>query len=121
AFIITEPEGRDSAPAIAAAAAWILGRASDGVAAIVAADHHIPDADAFCAAAGIAVAAANQGAIATFGVKPTQPATGYGYIEPGEGLDGVEGAWSVRRFVEKPSAETAEAYVRAGYLWNSGN
>ncbi len=121
AFIIIEPEGRDSAPAIAAAGCWIQGQAADGVAVVVAADHHIPDADAFCAAAEIAVAAAAGGAIATFGIRPTEPSTGYGYIEPAEALDLAPGAHWVRRFVEKPPAETAKAYVDAGYLWNSGN
>ena len=119
AFIITEPEGRDSAPAIAAAASWIESRAPGAVAVVVAADHHIPDAEAFCAAAEVAIAAAREGAIVTFGVRPTQPATGYGYIEPGEALG--SGARKVRRFVEKPPAETARAYVAAGFLWNSGN
>jgi mannose-1-phosphate guanylyltransferase / mannose-6-phosphate isomerase len=118
-FVITEPEGRDSAPAIAAAARWIESESPGAVAVVVAADHHIPDADAFCAAADVAIAAAREGSIVTFGVRPTQPATGYGYIEPGEFLS--SGARRVRRFVEKPPAETARAYVEAGYLWNSGN
>jgi mannose-1-phosphate guanylyltransferase/mannose-6-phosphate isomerase len=121
AFIITEPEGRDSAPAIAAAGAWIESQHPGGIAVVVAADHHIPDTKAFCAATGVAAAAARQGAIATFGVKPSQPSTGYGYIEPGEALPAAPGAYRVRRFVEKPSAVTASAYVEAGYLWNSGN
>jgi mannose-1-phosphate guanylyltransferase/mannose-6-phosphate isomerase len=121
AFVITEPEGRDSAPAIAAAARWIESQSPGAVAVVVAADHHIPDADAFCAAADIAVAAAREGAIVAFGVRPAHPATGYGYIEPGEALASAEGARKVRRFVEKPPAETARAYVEAGYLWNSGN
>lgn len=121
AFIITEPEGRDSAPAIAAAASWIGAQTPGAVAVVVAADHHIPDQEAFCAAAEIAVAAAAGGAIVTFGVEPSQPATGYGYIEPGEALASAPGARKVKRFVEKPPAETARAYVDAGYLWNSGN
>lgn len=119
-FVITEPEGRDSAPAIAAAASWIAGQGPGAIAVVVAADHHIPDADAFCLAAETAVAAAGEGAIVAFGVKPSQPATGYGYIEPGDQLS-TPGAHKVRRFVEKPPAEIARAYVEAGYLWNSGN
>ena len=87
----------------------------------VASDHHIPDVEAFCAAADIAVAAARDGAIVTFGVRPTGASTAYGYIEPGEPLTGTEGARKARRFVEKPDARTAQDYVEAGYLWNSGN
>jgi mannose-1-phosphate guanylyltransferase/mannose-6-phosphate isomerase len=121
ASLIVEPEGRDSAPAMAAAAAWIEDRHPDAIAVGVASDHHIPDVEAFCAAAGIAVAAAKGGAIVTFGVRPTQASTAYGYIEPGEPLGDIEGAKKALRFVEKPKADTAQAYVEAGYLWNSGN
>ena len=121
AFIIVEPEGRDSAPAMAAAASWIAAWRPDAIAVSVTSDHHIPDVDAFAAGAEIAVAAAAQGAIVTFGVRPTHASTAYGYIEPGEPFAGVAGAYRTRRFVEKPGAETAVAYVAAGYLWNSGN
>ena len=121
AFLIVEPEGRDSAPAIAAAASWIEQAHPGAIAVCVASDHHIPDAEAFRAAAGIAVAAAAAGAIVAFGVKPTHPSTAYGYLEPGEALGAADGALKLRRFVEKPSAETAAGYVEAGYLWNSGN
>ena len=121
AFLIVEPEGRDSAPAIAAAASWIDQTHPGAIAVCVASDHHIPDAEAFCAAAEIAVAAAREGAIVSFGVKPTQASTAYGYIEPGEPLGAEGGARKLLRFVEKPSAETAAGYVEAGYLWNSGN
>ena len=121
AFVIVEPEGRDSAPAIAAAASWIAVHHPGAVAVCVASDHHIPDAEAFCAAAEIAVAAARDGAIVTFGVKPGHASTAYGYLEPGEPLDAAPGARKLRRFVEKPNAETAATYLEAGYLWNSGN
>ena len=121
AFLIVEPEGRDSAPAIAAAASWIEQAYPGAIAVCVASDHHIPDAEAFCAAAQIAVAAAAEGAIVAFGVRPTHASTAYGYIEPGEPLGAADGARKLRRFVEKPSAETAAGYVEAGYLWNSGN
>ena len=120
AILIVEPEGRDSAPAMAAAAAWIADRHPGAIAVGVASDHHIPDVQAFCAAAGIAVKAAEAGAIVTFGVKPAQASTAYGYIEPGEAL-AIPGALKTRRFVEKPNAETAQGYLEAGYLWNSGN
>jgi mannose-1-phosphate guanylyltransferase/mannose-6-phosphate isomerase len=120
AFVIVEPEGRDSAPAMAAAASWIAERHPGAIAVCVASDHHIPDVDAFCAAAEIAVAAALAGAIATFGVRPSHASTAYGYLEPGEPLD-IPGARKLERFVEKPNAETAAGYLEAGYLWNSGN
>ena len=119
--LILEPEGRDSAPAIAAAAAWIVARDPHGIAAVVASDHHIPDADAFAASVERAAKAAAAGRIVTFGVKPTVPATAYGYIQPGEPLPGAEAVFAVKRFVEKPDAPTAQAHVQDGYLWNSGN
>ena len=121
AFLIVEPEGRDSAPAIAAAASWIEQNHPGGIVVCVASDHHIPDAQAFCAAAAIAVAAAAEGAIVAFGVKPTHASTAYGYIEPGAPLGVRPGIFNLDRFVEKPDAETAAGYLEAGYLWNSGN
>lgn len=119
AAVLLEPEARDSAPAIAAACAWIAGRDPKGVAIIVASDHHIPDADAFRDAALTAARAAQAGRITTMGVKPRAPSTAYGYIAPGQPVAGE--VRDVLRFVEKPSAETAQDYVAAGYLWNSGN
>ncbi len=121
AFVIVEPEGRDSAPAMAAASSWITAAHPGAIAVCVASDHHIPDVEAFCAAAETAVAAAREGAIVTFGVRPSHPSTAYGYIELGEPLPIREGVFRLSRFVEKPDAETAAAYVQAGYLWNSGN
>ncbi len=121
AFVIVEPEGRDSAPAMAAAASWIAARYPGAIAICVASDHHIPDALAFCAAAEIAVATAQDGAIVTFGVKPTQASTAYGYLELGEPMGRVPGVFKLRRFVEKPDAAAAAGYLEAGYLWNSGN
>ena len=119
--IIAEPAGRDSAPAIAAAAAWIAARDPEGLAVVVASDHHIPDAEAFAAAVAMAGRAAVQGLIVTFGVRPTYPATAFGYIRPGQALaDGGE-VVRVHRFVEKPNAADAQTLVDAGALWNSGN
>lgn len=116
ATVLLEPEGRDSAPAMAAAAAWIARRAPAGVALFIASDHHIPDGDAFRGAVQTAVPAVNSGRIITFGVRPTAPSSAYGYIQPeGAGLS------PVRAFVEKPDRANAERYVRDGYLWNSGN
>ncbi|MBU1325361.1 MAG: AGE family epimerase/isomerase [Alphaproteobacteria bacterium] len=117
AVILLEPEARDSAPAMAAAAAWIAGRDADGVAVYVASDHHLPDAEAFCDAAFQAAAAAlDRPCILTLGVKPTEPSSAYGYIKAtGPGLAPVEA------FVEKPTPEAAVGFIAAGYLWNSGN
>lgn len=116
AVLVIEPEGRDSAPAMAAAAAWIARQDSEGVALFVASDHHIPDGVAFRASVIEAVDAAKAGRIVTFGVRPTEPSGAYGYIQPaGAGLSPVE------RFVEKPSRDEAVEYVSQGYLWNSGN
>ncbi len=116
AVLLVEPEGRDSAPAMAAAAEWIARRAPGGVALFVASDHHIPDAAGFRAAVREGARAAEAGQIVTFGVKPTEPSPAYGYIQPGG-----DGLAPVRRFVEKPDRARALDYVAAGYLWNSGN
>lgn len=116
ARVILEPAGRDSAPAMAAAVALILQGDTGGVALFVASDHHIPDAEAFRLAVQEGVEAAREGRIVTFGVRPTEPSSAYGYISPeGPGLAPVE------RFIEKPDRIQAQAYVDAGYLWNSGN
>lgn len=116
AIVLLEPEARDSGPAMTAAVAWIQRLDPDGVAAIVASDHHIPDGEAFREAVRVAAAEAANGRIVTLGVKPTSPASAYGYICP----DGP-GLAPVSRFVEKPDRETAARYVAEGFLWNSGN
>lgn len=116
AQLLLEPEGRDSAPAMAAAAAWTVSRHQDGINAFVASDHHIPDHEAFRAAVLTAAAEARAGRIVTLGVKPTEPSAAYGYIHPaGPGLSNVEA------FVEKPDPAMARRYIDSGYLWNSGN
>ena len=116
ARIILEPEARDSAPAMAAAAAWIAGDDAAGIAAFVSSDHHVPDAAAFRLAVLEAARAARDGRLVTLGVTPTAPSTAYGYIRPsGAGLCPVEA------FVEKPGPAAAAAYVASGYLWNTGN
>ncbi len=118
ATILLEPEPRDSAAAIAAACAWIETRDKDGVAIVVASDHHVPDAGSFRAAAAMAADAAEEGVIVTMGVAPTSSNTAYGYIDPGAAQGGVR---KISAFVEKPNAATAQNYVAKGYLWNSGN
>ncbi|WP_420479186.1 AGE family epimerase/isomerase [Brevundimonas sp. FT23028] len=116
ATILLEPEARDSGPAMAAAAAFIQRRDPEGVAAIIASDHHIPDSEAFRAAVATAAAEAARGRIVTLGVTPTWPSPAYGYICPeGSGLS------PVKRFVEKPDPATAARYLKDGFLWNSGN
>ncbi len=118
--VLIEPEARDSAPAVAAAAAYVQSRDPDGVALMLAADHYIGEPEIFAQAALTAAEAAAEGWIVTFGVKPTGPATGFGYIRPGEAL--LQGSVNaVAAFVEKPDRPTAERYVAEGYLWNSGN
>lgn len=117
AAIVLEPEPRDSAAAISVAAAWIGERDPDAVAVIVASDHHVPDHAAFRTSVEATLDAARAGAIVTLGVRPTEPATAYGYIRAAVG----EGVRPVEAFVEKPDAERAARYVADGYLWNSGN
>ena len=120
ATILVEPEARDSAPAVAAAAAYVETLDPNGVVLMLAADHHVADPEIFAEAAVTAANAAEHDLIVTFGVKPTVPATGFGYIRPGAPL--LDGSVrEVAAFVEKPDRETAERYLLEGYLWNSGN
>ena len=112
---IFEPFGRDSAPAIAAAA---LASEPEQLLLISPADHFIADVDAFHRAIATGVEAARGGQMVTFGVKPDHPATGYGYIEADGKGDALLG---VSRFVEKPDRTTAEQYVASGrFFWNAG-
>ena len=115
-----EPMRRDSGPAIAAATAIAAMRDPQAVVLALAADHIILDVEAFRATCLAGRAAAEAGRIVTFGIKPTEPKTSYGYILPGEAIGGG-GVHAVKSFVEKPDATTAARYVREGYLWNSGN
>jgi mannose-1-phosphate guanylyltransferase/mannose-6-phosphate isomerase len=118
--IVLEPERRDSAAAIAIGTLLIARRDEKALCLALAADHVIPDVEAFRRDCQKAANIAADGPIMTFGIVPTEPATGYGYIEPGKPLQ-AEGASTVARFVEKPDAETARGYVEQGFLWNSGN
>lgn len=119
--IILEPAGRNSAPAIAAAALLIAETNSAAVMWIMAADAAITDSEALSDALVVAHAAACEGLIATFGIHPRKPETGYGYIEQGEELVDIPGAYEVASFVEKPDHNRAEELVSSGhYLWNSG-
>lgn len=114
--LILEPMGRDSAPAMAAAALWIERIDPDGTAVFVASDHYVPDPDAFRRVMVEAIEASAPGRIVTLGIKPDGPSSAYGYIQPaGPGVS------QVARFVEKPGRADAERYLAAGYYWNSGN
>ncbi len=121
---LLEPVGRNTAPAIALAAAW-LQRHSDGedpIMVVLPADHVIRDVRAFHAALEKAVEVADAGQLVTFGIRPVRPDTGFGYIKASATdvhcLDGVQ---TVEAFTEKPSASTAEEYLKEGcYYWNSG-
>ena len=120
ATILLEPEGRNSAPGIAAAALLAHEESPATLLWIMAADAAIADTPALHAALGHAAAAARGGLIATFGMTPTAPETGYGYIEVGEPVAGTA-AFRVSRFVEKPDAATAARFLTGGrHLWNSG-
>lgn len=119
ATILLEPVPRDTAAAIAAAAAFVVRSDPRATLLILPADHVIRDGAAFAATAAAALPAAEAGRIVVFGVTPDHPATGYGYINPGAAL-GEGGARAVAAFVEKPDALRAGEFVAAGYLWNSG-
>jgi len=121
ARIMLEPVGRNSAPAIAAAAVLIAEENPDAVLWMMAADASIADTDALLLALRKAAVAARAGKIVTFGMQPTAAETGYGYIEIGAELPDAPGVHAVERFVEKPDAETAARLVAGGtHLWNSG-
>ncbi|RBP18175.1 mannose-1-phosphate guanylyltransferase (GDP) /mannose-6-phosphate isomerase type 2 [Roseiarcus fermentans] len=121
ATILLEPERRDSAAAVGAAAAWAAARDPKTIVAILAADHVFKNEKEFVRLCGEAAAAAEAGAIVTFGVKPDHPATGYGYIHPAEALSVDPKVRRVERFVEKPNEDLAKTFIENGYLWNSGN
>ena len=118
AEIILEPVGCNTAPAIAVAALQALKQHENPLLLVLAADHLVEDVEAFHQAIQAGCKLAEQGDLVTFGIVPTGPEIGYGYIQQGEEkLDGYQ----VKRFVEKPSTSHAEAYLDSGdYLWNSG-
>ena len=120
ADIVLEPVRRDSGPAVAVSAVLAAERDRDALVLVLAADHVVRKPEAFREACRSAVAAAAGGRIVTFGIEPTHPATNYGYIRPGEKLNGAS-VHAVDAFVEKPDAATAATYVAERYLWNSGN
>jgi mannose-1-phosphate guanylyltransferase/mannose-1-phosphate guanylyltransferase/mannose-6-phosphate isomerase len=120
--IVLEPEGRNSAPAAAVAALRAMADDGDALVLLLAADHAMARPAAFVEAVERARAAADAGCIVTFGIRPDRPETGYGYVLTGREHPDARGVHRVDRFVEKPDAATASAYLADGrYLWNSGN
>lgn len=123
ANFIVEPAGMGTAPCIGLAAVHVAKRSPESVMVVLTADHHIGDVEGFHAALWVAVDVAFKGHLVTLGVKPTEPSTGYGYIEHGDPVDRVRGLRVLRvsRFTEKPDRTTASEMVRSGrYSWNSG-
>ena len=117
--ILLEPEGRNTAPAVALAAINALEKDKNALLLVLAADHVIQDKVAFHQAVEQASVAAQQGKLVTFGIVPTHVETGYGYIKKGEEQN--SGTYGVAEFVEKPNKKVAEDYLASGnYLWNSG-
>ncbi len=121
AAIVLEPMGRNTAPAATVAALIAAERDPKGVGLLLPSDHVVTDEPAFREAVALAARAAEAGNIVTFGMAPTGPETGYGYIQRGVPLADLDGACKVVRFVEKPDAKTAAQYVADGsYFWNGG-
>ncbi|MBF7994411.1 mannose-1-phosphate guanylyltransferase/mannose-6-phosphate isomerase [Rahnella laticis] len=120
--IILEPVGRNTAPAITLAALSAIDEGSDPLLLVLAADHVIENPEAFHQAVQNAIPFAEQGKLVTFGIVPTGPETGYGYIQRGVELgSNSESIYRVQRFVEKPNLPTALQYLETGeYYWNSG-
>jgi len=117
---LLEPEGRNTAPAIVAAAMWVKAHWGESAQLLVMpADHLIRDMDVFCAAVQSASHLAAAGYLTCLGVTPTHPETGYGYIRSGNGVESW--GYEIEAFVEKPDLETAQRYLRSGeFLWNAG-
>ncbi len=125
--LLVEPCARNTAPCVGLAALHVMRRDPKGVVAMLPADHHIARPDAFRDALAAAGELAAQGSIATIGIRPTRPETGYGYLKVGVRIatpgrtKGTFPASKVERFVEKPDVVTASRYLaEGGYLWNSG-
>ena len=121
--VLAEPAGRNTLPAIVWAVARIVRTTPDALIGVFSSDHAVADQEAFLAAWAAAELAAEQGYVTLFGMQPTEPATGYGYIKAGAplGIPGAAEACRVERFVEKPDLRTAERFVsERGYYWNGG-
>jgi mannose-1-phosphate guanylyltransferase len=121
ARVIGEPSPRDSMAAIGLAAAVLEREDPEAVMGSFAADHVVRNGAAFTAAVTLAVEVARDDWLVTIGIEPSYPATAFGYVQQGDALSAYDGAFVVREFVEKPSAEVARQYVASGdHLWNAG-
>ena len=119
--ILIEPEGRNTAPAVLAAALYISQSNPDALMLVAPSDHVVPDSDAFRAAIETGIPAAQGGALITFGIAPTRPETGYGYLELAEPAGDAQKVVKLNRFVEKPALEQASEMLSKGnFLWNAG-
>jgi mannose-1-phosphate guanylyltransferase/mannose-6-phosphate isomerase len=119
--IALEPVGRNTAPALCIGAMLALREDADALILILPSDHTVADASAFRSACTRAASAAALGALVTFGITPTRPETGYGYIRRGAPLGAENGCYRIAEFVEKPDTATAAAYLAGGqHAWNSG-
>ena len=119
--ILIEPAGRNTGPAVLAAALWLLRENPEAIMLVAPSDHVVPDAAAFRAAVANGMPAVAAGVLVTFGIAPTRPETGYGYLEQADAPDGTGRPTPLRRFVEKPDAQAAAEMLAAGnYLWNAG-
>lgn len=119
--ILLEPVGRNTAPAAATAAHFLKSLDPEAIMLVLPADHVIEDVEAFYSAVVNASSPVRDGALATFGIVPSAPETGYGYIQSGKPLSSLPGCFEVNRFVEKPDRVTAEDFiVQKTYFWNSG-
>jgi mannose-1-phosphate guanylyltransferase / mannose-6-phosphate isomerase len=119
--IVLEPLARGTAAAIALGTVLAARADPQALLLVLAADSHIERPDAFLAAVHAAAPVAEAGRLVMFGITPDRPETDYGYIRPGSALNGAAGVHLVEGFHEKPDRATAESFVAAGYLWNSGN
>ena len=116
---VVEPEGKNTAPAIALMAFKLYKKDKDALMLVLPADHFMREIAPFEEAVALAAAGAKKGRIVTFGIKPTRPETGFGYIKAGRSIGG--GVYNVSSFVEKPDMATAKKYLKeGGYFWNSG-
>jgi len=121
--VLVEPQGRNTAPCALYAALWLIKRDQDALMALLPADHYIKNGQALRENLVFGAEFAREGNFVTFGIRPTRPETGYGYIEAGPPLAQKEAAraFKVRKFHEKPDREVAERYLKAGnFYWNSG-
>lgn len=119
--VLIEPDGRNTAPAVLAAAMHIANEDPDAVLLVAPSDHVVPDTAAFHAAVHRGISAVERGQLVTFGITPDRPETGYGYLQLDDDWDGTDAPAPLARFIEKPTADLAQEMVRAGtFLWNSG-